>query len=798
MKNIGNNKNANNNGDEGDEGDENEEHHAIVTTTEEKGGVQIVKSLIRDVVSSSHGSSGESGINNNKLSEEEEKKRREQELVDASTGTVTTNSNTNLQNTNTNSIQNNNQHVSCNEIMAKAVVIASEEKDAAYIARDDALSKLHSAETQITTLSSQLEVALSTAQNATIEAEATKLMTQRYIEEYKDQKNVEMEELITSHAKLVKELNQNHSLAIIDLLSSHEDEVRKLTVQLQSTREDYEQRLKTQAENARDEIAKIKAVAKKDVDEMKTIVDLERSKLEHDTILLKQQMADEKLKLETNFTTYQQQLINATNLEKARLTKDYETKLQSKSNELSTLRNTLHHNEITFNETIANMTAQHGAHILSVQTDAKENEKHIMDGAYKIETNIKREMEDLRRDVNQLIKDNTKKAKAEYERITTSARNEVETIVKETAADLKEKDGIIAELQSASRVTKVEHEARETELQSSIDELNDKSNALEVTLEEKERDLQYWKNVGDHPTYVNVTLITNDVSDYVQDVRDRTMDVMEMTRRTVVENVVKSVQSTILPFQIKCRTIYDTQLKDTVDDTWEKGSVYIVPFYQQYIHPTEKKVVTAVKDVYNEQVLPVSTEVAQSVKDMAGDVKRETIKTLCMGTIHAANLILDASATTTTTTTTTKSDGSGSSSTSSSSTINRFLKKIVEDDEYEYEYTAQIVGTILKCTLFITLFIFRYTVLRCTFISIVWTIRTTWAIMTWMVLLPFRVVWFFCPLRFLFIGGGDKSGVDKKKKVKGGSSSSSSRKTANGSGTSKTYKNGASASIVKS
>ena len=85
--------------------------------------------------------------------------------------------------------------VSCNEIMAKAVVVASEEKEAfrhqAAAATDLAATQKKRADE----LAERINAAVSEARNATIEFEALRLMSDRLLQEAKDQASLQLEAL---------------------------------------------------------------------------------------------------------------------------------------------------------------------------------------------------------------------------------------------------------------------------------------------------------------------------------------------------------------------------------------------------------------------------------------------------------------------------------------------------------------------------------------------------------------------------------------------------------------------------
>jgi len=756
LKNIGRDRdrdgNKGNNGEGGEVEDDAQVEHAIVTTTEEKGGVQIVKSLIRDSISNS--------IHNSKKEQEELEKQRRQEMIDASTGTVTLTGNSFNSNGSRNNIhginsnqhqhQQQQQHVSCNEIMAKAVVVASEEKDEAYTQRDDALHKLHQANVQITSLSTQIEIALEESKNATIEAEATKLMTQRLMEDYKKQKETE----------------------VADLLVQHDVNMQKLYQQLKDTRESYDKQLRDQKKDSEEMIQSIRETAKKDVHEMYISTEEEKAKLEAETIRIQNGMEVQKAQMDRMYDDMRKKLIHDKVLEIEGIHDNYEKILQSNDDTISQLQYNMTQQSKTYNETLSNMTIAHDKRIHDMQTQHHDQQVQTMNEAYEIERNVQRDMEQLKKDVNVIIEDTNKKAQLEYERVTKSAQEEVDRIVEDVDRQLLDKEKVIAELHLSLSKSSEEYKASINELKEELEKYKDGQSLLERKISQTTQELNYWKNVGSHPTHVNTTLIYMDAVQYINDMKYRT----KRSVRQYSDTTMNKVHIMSEPHVAKCYELYNVHMKQYVDQ-------YIGPNYETYIAPAVQQIVTQVRTTYEDEIVPHYNDCVSGVQTM-----------IVKSTSHCAKSILMAVEV---------EVESKSKSNSNSSFVFNFLVRLRDEEEY----TTQFVQVSLKMIAVVLVFLFRYTILR-----------LIWKVVKFVVWTPFTIMWFFCPLRLVIGGKGKGSssgsgsgsgtkGNGSRTKAKGSSSNSttSSRKSngssngsSNGGSNGTTYKNGTSGSVVKS
>jgi hypothetical protein len=141
-------------------------------------------------------------------------------MEDAATGTVTALVDNTI-------IEKKEEPTSCNEIMAKAVVIASEEKEAAISARDAALVEVASAKAKADELSSKIEVAVAEARNATIEFEAMKLLADRLVQEARHEAALNIERMQNKTSEQLESHRRQAQNELSELQKQCEDALEK-------------------------------------------------------------------------------------------------------------------------------------------------------------------------------------------------------------------------------------------------------------------------------------------------------------------------------------------------------------------------------------------------------------------------------------------------------------------------------------------------------------------------------------------------------------------------------------------
>lgn len=150
-------------------------------------------------------------------------------MEDAATGTVTA-----LMDP---VIEKREEPTSCNEIMAKAVVIASEEKEVAIAARDAALIEAASAKARADELARKIDEAVAEARNATIEFEAIKLLTDRLVQEARREAALKIESIEKETSEQLEKTQQNVLNEKNELLKHCDEMIEKVQADAKDQKE---------------------------------------------------------------------------------------------------------------------------------------------------------------------------------------------------------------------------------------------------------------------------------------------------------------------------------------------------------------------------------------------------------------------------------------------------------------------------------------------------------------------------------------------------------------------------------
>ena len=240
----------------------------------------------------------------------------------------------------------------------------------------------------------------------------------------------------------------------------------------------------------------------------------------------------------------------------------------------------------THERNIANMTSTHQEDLLNVQVECQDEKLKTINEAYEIENSIKRDMEQMQKDVDALIASKVKKAKAENERVVQSAQREVDSILEEVGKTLEQKEEEISALQSSSSKSDAEYRATIEKMAEEIEGYKILKSMLERDLYNVSTQLDYWVEVGTHPTYVNTTLLYVDGMDNVDRVKVQARDAVCKYGTVVVDGVRTSSG----PYVQKVQKFYveDSGMKEKVD-------LYVVPQYDKHIVPVWGRVRSQIK-----------------------------------------------------------------------------------------------------------------------------------------------------------------------------------------------------------
>ena len=157
--------------------------------------------------------------------------------------------------------------VTCNEIMAKAVVIASEEKEAAIADRNDALLQATQATHIAQELKSKIDAALQEAKNATIEYEAMKLMTNQLVDQAQEDASLKIQDLLEQTHLEIKEANDLHVLLKKDMELQHRLAMDEMKLLSRQEKEATNQQIKSIQQESQEEINRAYSDAKIRVNE---------------------------------------------------------------------------------------------------------------------------------------------------------------------------------------------------------------------------------------------------------------------------------------------------------------------------------------------------------------------------------------------------------------------------------------------------------------------------------------------------------------------------------------------------
>ena len=577
-------------------------------------------------------------INDNAKTDGSSKAVEQQRIVDASTGTITSNDYDYAAST-TKRVGNSNPN--CNELMAQAVVLASEEKEVALSDRDTAQAEALACRTELANREEGIKEGREETLKLKVELEAVRLMTDRLLEEANDEHREEKEALIKDQHDAIsewetrlEELEEAHSNAKIDLEEAHGQEVAKLQMKAEMDIANIQEDLgDLQANLHSAELTHGQEVSALNKSHNQTVAELEAAHLVQMSLL-----EQEKAKVEN-----------------------------AHDEELRSIRS-------NFEKTLEAMKTQH--------------ERSMSESIHAHATQITKLQEDTQAEMDDVM---TK---------VTAKMNEIElemAHVKKTAAE---------DFTSAEKRAQEEHAALKSEFQAAREKLATEVQTLELAIQDSEsvlsdtmEELKYWKSVGmvATSTHFNVTLIKSDLSAYVHHANMEMRELISTHFNILYSKVEDTGKKSIDVLWVRIKPLYVTHLSDVVDIT-------LIPAYKKHVMPMQIKYVRPAKV----QVIQVTVELREQLVEILTEKRLQGIDI----TESFLNLLTKQ----------------GFVNTKVPVWVKSALEDMAANASGVFDVLTHVFG-----------------------IYLVWKLRRRiFSCLVFIMLLPIRFVWFFCPLRLLF------------------------------------------------
>lgn len=570
--------------------------------------------------------------------------------------------------------------------------------------RNDALAQATKAVERSDELELLINGALDEAKNATIEYEALKLMSDRLVEEARNTADAKVQTMKTeTDAKLTSTIEEYDAKI--------QNRQKETEAMISNTVEEYEAKIQNMQRDAESKMAN--TIAEFDAKEKSLLDQIEEAKKEITENMQKRidftelQFSNYKISAEEEMVKASQGMIalKETTSDEVNAVKDeMETLKKNLAEELEKVRNEC-------DERIKRTHKEAGEAIELANQDAIERVMEAEQRAAKIELNAAKEIEETFLKCEATVNEVHRGARVEFERIQI----EGDTAMNE----LKEKHHKLVEAKELNFNNHVKKSiAKETEMQATINNQKAKISSLiqsiedlEQRLEKETKEMEFFKSLHDQKLYVNTTLVLEDSKAYM----DKTIATTKTKINALADTVQKEtkVQSRALyskidaasqPHRFKIAKLYDEHLKEIVDDL-------ITPFYVNHVAPVQTKVY---KQVHKE-LSPVMEKMDIAIRLKYKELllfSRASFEQYC-DVIHVKISQLKESLAT-----------SGNAPQLIMSTL-----EVIEIDTSAFILLAiKIIGVLMLLKL-------RFVILR--------TIARV-------LMLPFLVIWFFCPLR-LFI-----------------------------------------------
>lgn len=454
--------------------------------------------------------------------------------VDASTGTVT-------------ALEpgTEKEPVTCNEIMAKAVVLASEEKEAAIQQRNLALAEATVATNRADEISTRIDAALAEAKNATIEYEAMKLYVDRLVDEGKREAGLKIDAVQKETAAALEEAHRD----LEEKKTFWEQEagraMQDAKAQSQADKEEARDHIEQMRRKAEEEVALVNKEMDAVRDKAKAKIDMVQSKAEQEVALVNKEI--DALRDDTKL------LIDKVKDEANQETK----KIQQEAQE----------------------------EIFKTYSEAKRTTNEALERSSEIERNAEETTAEV-----------VKRVESEVSDLRRNSQHKIEEIEENCIATINEGKEECSRMivKQENKVKELELHAsnREVALQATIDGQDKTVTSLKLAitnfehnLDESNNELRYWVQLHDNQGFINATL----VKAHSRAVIHKSIILVEEKAKLgygivtqQMEFIYKEVDTLSQPHRKKLRTLYEKDLQKTVDSK-------IIPFYQERIAPLQHK-----------------------------------------------------------------------------------------------------------------------------------------------------------------------------------------------------------------
>ena len=437
--------------------------------------------------------------------------------------------------------------------------------------------------------------------------------------------------------------------------------------------------------------------------------------------------------------------------------------------------------EISASSKMSNMEAELAAKLATKEEEfsAKLAESERILRQAQDEANLA--VEEARRNAQELVASVNTKAEAAKNKVTRECREEILDMKAQfekkeqqlTAAVMDERllseeslENLRSELQAKIELSQKLHADERNDMQATIEKLNMHQETLRSQLEsvriqdeQKMNELTVWKEMHDNQGYCNVTLMADDARKMLEKARGSSERSLLASKQYALKCLQRQFE-TLQDIRVTCIDTYarvsgqmllfiDEEMAPKISDLAQGAHSRAIAAYDHALPIYEEHVSSVVLPVYNEYVLPVYKEnilplynekVAPAAKPIQKKVKAiqvESEKQMKLARSKAATLVEE---------------------------LARRLTKTLERHKVDqllpgwlFKHISNLDGMKTMTNLF-AFFAFLLCI-------------TCRRLILGIVFLPFRVVWFFCPLRLLFRTRSKPSGTVEKLRVNGSSGS---------------------------
>ncbi len=579
-------------------------------------------------------------------------------------------------------------------------------------------------------LASLIDNALDEAKNATIEYEAIKLMSERLVSDVKK----EYEEKFNAMKQMTDvEKNELTDLFLEQQSTMQDDFEREIN--------DMKHELQQEKMNMTSKLHHVQEQAELDIQSIQEKMNLLQERTKEDVQFQKDTATKEILKIQKQSKDDLEQLTNETNA-LIQMTKDEAqatiSKVQSEMNTLMEVSTAEKMKLKKEHDTILTKVKNDAAEELSLlRTELLQMITDTEERAARIERQAEYQISDTRKEAETLVHDTRKAAKLEFERLNKEA---AEALEKQHEQFNKRYEQLDQEYFEYRRKAVKKESELEADVELKMKSIVEYKKVIEETTDElngMEMEMMYWKSLHDSQTYVNSTLIYTDTIEfmdksvsYVEEHVNHAVHVVYNEIKTYSKSMQTSIVTVIQPYELKLRDFYVEHLQVIVDDT-------IMPFYLKHILPwmerMEKKASPMIMSIAKESEVQYSR-----VESYLTSTYHESCDVLNIKIGMLKKTLVDGSAI---------AHGQGNRNGHVYYVVTDFIISMLDMVE---EDTEAFVMMTMKGMAGLSLYMMRYMIL---------------SMILWIVVLPFRISWYFCPLRLIVraVNGGSagKSGMTK-------------------------------------